>query len=346
MTAHDGWTEERVREARGEDDQVEIDRRYLALRARLLDAKGLRKIEPPVPIIEGWLFKDTLAWIQGKWGNAKSFLAVGIGCCVGTGTSWHGHHVTQGRVLYLIAEGASGISQRVDAWEIANDREATGIIFLPVPVQLASPKGVDVAAFRMLLGEIRPALTIIDTQARVTVGAEENSSKDMGLFVDSLETLRQESGSTMLPVHHEPRNGENLRGSVALEGAADTIIRTSKDGDLVTVSNIKQKNAPEAANLVLGLRPSGPSAVLLPNAVGSNSVMSESELKILKALWQSFGSNETTSSKLLAVSEVPERSFYRWLRSLVDKGKVLKREAGSRTYYKVSHEQKETLFDE
>jgi hypothetical protein len=327
------------------DDQTEIDRRYLNLRGRLLDAEGLRKIPPPTPLIEGWLYKDSLVWLQGKWGSGKTFLAVGIGCCVGTGTDWHGHAVAQGRVLYLIAEGASGLSQRVNAWEAANGRKATGIIFLPVPVQLASPGGVDVAAFRMLLGEIRPDLTILDTQARVTVGAEENSSKDMGLFVESLEILRQESGGTMLPVHHEPRNGENLRGSVALEGAADTIVRVSKDGGVVTVSNTKQKNAPEAEDLTLGLVASGPSAVYCHEGVAVTDVTTESEELILTALWQSFGSNEASTTKLLNVSEVPERTFYRSLGSLVDKGKLLKRDAGNRTYYRLPPEPQDGLFD-
>jgi hypothetical protein len=330
-----------------ETEQTDIDRRYLALRGRLLDAKGLRNLPPPVPLIEGWINKNSLGWIQGKWGNAKTFVAVDVGCCVSTGTDWHGHAVTQGTVLYLIAEGASGLSQRVDAWEAAYDREATGIIFLPVPIRMADPYGVDVAAFRMLLVEIRPALTIIDTQARVTVGAEENSSKDMGLFVDGLESLRTESGSTMLPVHHEPRNGENLRGSVALEGAADTIMRASKDGNVVTVKNTKQKDAPEAADLMLGLVPSGESAVLSSHeGVGVIGVATESEERILKALWESFGSSEATSTKLLNVSGLPEATYYRSLKSLVDKGKLFKREQGRSTYYRLPHKQEETLFDE
>jgi hypothetical protein len=36
---------------------------------------------------------------------------------VGTGMKWHGHHVRQGTVVYLVAEGARGIRKRVRAWE-------------------------------------------------------------------------------------------------------------------------------------------------------------------------------------------------------------------------------------
>jgi hypothetical protein len=185
-------------------ESSDVDRRYDELVLQLLDAKGLRNIPSPTPLVENWLFKDSLAWIQGKWGHGKSFLAVDIGCCVATGTDWHGKPAAQGVVLYLIAEGASGISQRVDAWEAANGLEAKGIVFLPSPVQLGKTEHIDVAAFRMLLHAIQPALVIIDTQARLTVGCDENSSKDMGIFVDVLETLRKECGSTMLVVHTNP----------------------------------------------------------------------------------------------------------------------------------------------
>ena len=207
----------------------------------------------------------------------------------------------------------------------------------PIPLGLAEPNGVDVAAFRILLANtVQPVLVIIDTQARVTVGADENSSRDMGKFVDALETIRQESGATMLVVHHEPRNGENLRGSVALEGAAESIIRSSKDGDIITLTNLKQKNRPAMADMILGLVPFGPSAVLSSHdAVGVIDVPTESEKKIATALWESFGSNEATSTQLLKVSEVPETSYYRSLKSLVDKGKVLKRVHGRSTYYKL-----------
>ena len=81
-------------------------------------------------------------------------------------------------MLYLIAEGASGIALRVDAWSLANGTEPDNALFWPVPVQMM--ESVDVAAFAQLLAELQPALLILDTQARVTVGAEEKSFREMG----------------------------------------------------------------------------------------------------------------------------------------------------------------------
>jgi putative DNA primase/helicase len=46
--------------------------------------------------------------------SAKSFIAVDLACCVATGTQWRSHQVERGKVLYLIAEGTSGLFLRVD----------------------------------------------------------------------------------------------------------------------------------------------------------------------------------------------------------------------------------------
>jgi RecA-family ATPase len=214
--------------AMGEDghDQTKIDARYLDLTSRLLDLEQLRKRPKPTWLVDGYLVSHGLAWLQGKWGNGKSFVAVDIGCCVSTGKPWHGHEVEQGRVLYVIAEGASGLSSRVDAWATEYGEEPDQIKFLPVPVNLMDDE-VDVPAMQQLLEDTHPVLVIVDTQARVTVGADENSSRDMGRFVHHLGLLMESSDAALLIVHHEPRNGENMRGSTALEGAALTALTDS-----------------------------------------------------------------------------------------------------------------------
>jgi AAA domain len=318
-----------------EPDQTAAQTRFDQLLLQTLDRDELRNIQPPEPLIENWLSKSSLAWIQGKWGNAKTFAAVDIACCVATGTTWHGHLVTQGTVLYLIAEGASGLNQRVDAWEEANGQKADRIKFLPMPVQLGDPAHIDVTAFRMLLNHFQPVLVIIDTQARVTVGCEENSSKDMGVFVDVLDGLKRQSKACMLVVHHEPRNGDNLRGSVALEGGADHIIRSSKDGDNVTISSPKQKDSAEPGDIHLTLQPVGNSAVLSHDVSRQDKPVSPNEQKILEVMEEWPGEASATELRK-ACGDIPEQSYYRSLNKLVNKGKVLLRKEGRSKFYSFS----------
>jgi predicted transcriptional regulator len=311
-------------------EQIAIDRRYLALMTQVLDIEALRKITPPVSLVEGYLYQNTLAWLGGKPGHAKSFVAVELACCVSTGTAWHGHDVVQGPVLYLIAEGAAGIAQRVDAWELAHGR-AGNVMFLPVPVQMM--ESIDAAAFAQLLGDLQPSLVILDTQARVTVGADENSSRDMGQFVDALEELRRQSGACILVVHHEPRNGENLRGSTALEGAATTIMRVSKDGTMVELSNPKQKDALAQGPIQLALTPIGGSAILSHEAVGLMINKTESEHQILAVLRDSFGTRGANKTELKEAANLSKSTWHRSINALVGKGLVLESKAGRSTIY-------------
>ncbi|PXY32966.1 hypothetical protein BAY59_07540 [Prauserella coralliicola] len=311
-------------------DSEDPDTRYAELAAALVDTAGLRALPPPVPLVSEWLFRDTLAWLHGKPGNAKTFVAVDLACCVATGTPWHGHEVTRGSVLYVIAEGARGLSRRVDAWSTTHEGLIPeGVTFLPAAAQLINEG--DVTAFARLLNERRPVLVVIDTQARASVGADENSAKDMGLLVANLERLRQACGACVLVVHHEPRVGENLRGHTALEGAADTLIRVTKDGALVEVANPKQKDAEEAPTFKLALRPVADSATLTRNLGTAAELMSASERAVLEALERLGG--EASQTQLSEAAEVSKSTFYRVVSTLYERALVARSKDGRGVRY-------------
>jgi len=231
------------------------------LRGELLDTEGLDTITEPAPLIEGLLYMNSLTWLQGKPGHAKSFLVLDWAGCIGTGQSWQGYRVRRGVVLYLIAEGVTGVKQRVRAWEASCGRPMSGVYFLPVAVQAGDEQRW--AALCDLTAELQPGLVVLDTQARITVGMEENSSQDMGVFVDRIEQLRQASGGpSVVVVHHQGRDGEHLRGSSALDGAAETVVRVKKEDERVTVECVKQKNAEDFDAINLRLIPYEMSAIL------------------------------------------------------------------------------------
>jgi hypothetical protein len=195
------------------------------LRALLMTASQVAKLPPPVPLVLGLLDKDSEAWMIGKPGCFKSFVALDLAARVGQGTPWQGRRVHGGPVLYLVAEGASGMSLRVRAWEDAHGPMGDGVIFLPCPVQSADPR-----AWRALVevaSELSPVLVIIDTQARVTVGLDESGS-DMGVYVEAVRQLRVATSACVLTVHHIGRRGNDARGSSMIDGAQGTEIRLER----------------------------------------------------------------------------------------------------------------------
>lgn len=223
-----------------------------ALLAEMLDVDALRNVAPPQPLINGVLDLDTTAWLIGASGSYKSFVALDFAAHVGLGRPWRGHEVTQGEVIYIVAEGARGMRLRVDAWEREHGT-MKGVRFLPRPVQAheAQSWAVLVEACRRLA----PAMVIIDTQARVTLGLEENSNTDMGRYVGAVDAIRTATGACVLTVHHTGRDGKDARGASALDGAQDAELKIEKVGQYsIKLLTHKQKDQAEEAPIVMRLK--------------------------------------------------------------------------------------------
>lgn len=223
-----------------------------ALLAEFLTPDELVERPPPVPLIMDWLDLDSLAWVIGKPGSYKSFLVLDWAAHVGAGLPWRGHPVTQADAWYVVAEGTSGMSLRVRAWQDAHS-PMKGVRFLPRPVQASGPEwAVLVEAARREC----PRFIILDTQARVTVGMDENDNTAMGMFIHRAEELRAATGACVLMVHHIGRNGEDARGASALDGAQSTEVKIARSdrGPLWAVlSQDKQKDMAEAEPIEIQL---------------------------------------------------------------------------------------------
>ena len=208
------------------------------MRARKVVRSEVGRLPRPV-----WLIEDTLdlasdAWLIGASGSYKSFVALDWACHVATGKPWHGKRVRQGTVLYVLAEGLSGISKRLDAWESLNGTTVPDdFVILPEAVyatldpraklaERASPMWRELVE---MTGVDRPALIVLDTQARMTIGLNENDSSDMGFWADCVAGLKAASGACVLVVHHTGRKGPDARGSSAIDGAQDMEWTVTRD---------------------------------------------------------------------------------------------------------------------
>jgi hypothetical protein len=230
--------------------------------AEWLTADELDSIADPDPLVTGVLDLDTLTRMVGKSGHGKSFLALDLGGHIATGRPWAGKPVRQGRVCYVVAEGARGFKRRIKAWQDYHDIKLEDqFLILPRPVQVT-----DSESWRILvlaLHRLKPSFVVLDTQARITVGAEENSARDMGIVVERCEQIRRATGACVMLVHHLGHKGDEGRGSTAMIGAETTEILVKKDKDKrIEVTNPKQKDAEEFAPIYFDLTPHDNSAVL------------------------------------------------------------------------------------
>lgn len=228
-----------------------------ALLASLLDRDALDLIPLPQPLIKDVLDLDSESWIIGAPGGFKTFVALDWAFHVSAGKPWRGREVQQGLVLYVVAEGAKSLTLRVRAWEQTYDQRVEHVLFLPRPVQVkdgdTERTGRPGKEWRVLVEaarRLKPVMIILDTQARITVGLEENSNTSMGVLVEAVRALKEATGACVLVVHHTGRNGEDARGASALDGAQDTEIRVDRPdknrSDLTAeISTDKQKDGSE-----------------------------------------------------------------------------------------------------
>jgi DNA polymerase I-like protein with 3'-5' exonuclease and polymerase domains len=114
-------------------------------------------------------------------------------------------------------------------------------------------------------------MVVVDTQARTSVGVDENSAKDIGQLIGNLDAVRTACPDTaVLVIHHTPRGSTNPRGSTSIEGAADTILLAVKDESLVTVKATKQKDSDGGPEILLRLVPKGNGSAVLTNGMGGD----------------------------------------------------------------------------
>jgi hypothetical protein len=224
----------------------------------LLSSLDLESLPEAEPLVDGFLVKESVVRLYGPPKSYKSFVMLDLAACVGAGIEWHGKRVEQCRVLYVVAEGVRGIKRRVRAWEHQNKRTMTGVEFYERAVQLGDRKDVSTLIRTAKRGGFE--FIILDTQARCTVGLEENSASEMGVVVAALDVLKEVTGACVALVHHSGASGGRARGSTAILGALDAEfeVEADKESMSVTMHTRAQKDLAEANSIDFDLCTPGP----------------------------------------------------------------------------------------
>lgn len=297
------------------------DRHYSrdSIRDRLLVTKQLADLPPLEPLVNHHLYRDTLAMLYGPSGGGKTFLSVAWALHVATGSWWEGHRVQPAPVLYVIAEGARMVGQRVEAWAEHHGSDLdTGqpVHWYPTSINMSERNQAE--ALAEVAGELGAGLVVLDTLARCAVGAEENSAKDMGKLVDNCDLVRNATNACILLVHHSGKDANNgARGSSVLRAAMDTEVSLDSSGTL-TVTKAKDWAPPPSMHL--SLTPAADSCVFVAGSEGQPR-HSAAILDALVASSVPGGLSASVWQK--ACDGVPERSFYRTRSWLLDNGQVL-----------------------
>lgn len=220
----------------------------------------LRARPAPPWLVHKFIAHGSLVGLYGPGGSFKSFVALDLAAAVASGRGeWGGRPIKAGGpVVYVSGEGA--LEPHLRAIEAHRKEQIGNNLLIYEGVNLADPE--DCAAFNDDLQAaveawgVPPVLVVFDTLARSAPNVEENSNKEMGAVVATLDALRGAYGCAELVVHHTPKDHPTLwRGATAMWNALDTALLMMKTSSLnATLSVERQKRGPTGDQLRMTLK--------------------------------------------------------------------------------------------
>lgn len=211
-----------------------------------------------------WLVRDLLATtglsiVFGHPSAGKSFLALDLACHVALGWPWNGLKVEQGLVVYIAAEGAAGLRNRLAAFMAHHRVSDMMLAIIPTPINMQDPNA-DTDRLIATIEEaarqrgLKLALVVIDTLAK-TFGAGKENTDDMSPYVANCERVSSHFGCCVLIVHHRPKDSDSRepRGHSSLKAGVDTVILVEA-GDPKIATVLKQKDGEDGARFAFRLQ--------------------------------------------------------------------------------------------
>ena len=318
----------------------ELDAR--SVERQFLSVEDLDNLPEPEWMIPGILTRYAYAVLRGRDHAYKSFVALSWAASIATGRPWLGRPVQQGRVLYLVAEGAEGMGKRVRAWRYAwydnKPIEADALSFTPQPVDLFAG-GADLEQLLDHIAEGEYALVVVDTLNKCSGAADINGPQANAILRNIDQIKRATTGGSVLVVAHTTKGDDDVRGWSGLEDDADIVWHAKADDVVISLANTKMKES--AATPTLKLKPlpvpEADSVVLqMADDFEWNPELTESQTRLLKTLDDAFSESGATKREMLDASGLPRSTFYHALNALKRSGDVVVEGKGDRAIHRLA----------
>lgn len=292
---------------------------------QIMHASELKNLPPVEWLVPGELPRGGLVVVFGQSGAGKSFLSLDYALKL----------AQEHAVVYIAGEGEWGYHQRVAAW-CQHNRQQEGKLYICVgAVNLYD--AADFGAFEEQITAHAPALVVVDTLAMCMTGANENDTRDMGLVIRACKTIQRRLGCAVVVVHHVNKGGVSERGSGALRGAADVMIKVSQMDDVIAVEASKTKDVAAFPTRYIRLLPvvvgkdahgdDITSVVAVPSdkvIQSENDALTINQRKVLESLALDAFNGGASLTDITEVSEVNRGTLWRTISRLINMGHISK----------------------
>lgn len=187
----------------------------------ILTLDQLRQLPPKEWLVDGVIETRSLSYIYGRPQSYKTFVALSLAFHVTTGSDWLGRPTQKGKVFWVAGEGVQGLPPRTDAIAATTGYcDQADFLTFRKELKISDIGFVDALIEELEIRDFKPTLIVIDTLSRCFEG-DENSQRDLSMFVRGCDRLRNELDCAVLVIHHSVKNGSSERGSSVLRGDFD-----------------------------------------------------------------------------------------------------------------------------
>lgn len=221
---------------------------------RVVSAADFNLNDLPEPLVDGAINKGSVHSFYGATGAAKTFAVVDMALCVANNRPWFNRGTEHAAVLWVAAEDAPGVKLRVMAWCQHHKVDRAGMPFRLIEGNLFNLHHKDTIeailnAGRELLDAsgLAHLLVVVDTLARATPGADENSGKDASATTAAFDRLRLQLPCTLTIIHHTGKDEtKGLRGHSSLGQGIESFAQVRKlpTGSSIEFHKVKNNALP------------------------------------------------------------------------------------------------------
>ena len=196
--------------------------------------KAAEALKPQSPII--WILDQifsvgTVCLFVGNPGSKKTYSLLDLSICIAIGKPWLGYKTKQGAVLIIDEEsGKRRLDKRLGDIMRAHSANENTELFYVTLARFDLRSIDDATTVESLIKETKAHFVVIDAFVDVMPGGDENAVKEIQPVMMNLRSIADKTQSAIVVIHHTNKQG-NYRGSSALLGAVDTLIKVdSKPG--------------------------------------------------------------------------------------------------------------------
>lgn len=209
-------------------------------------------------LIKGVLPRGGVGEIWGAPSTGKTFITLDACLTIARGLpTWLGRRVKQAGVVYVAAEGGVGLGKRLKAYQKHHDldlRALPSFRLIVAGVNIREEAEKIITACEEMPDGV--GLVVLDTLNRTMGGGDENSSKDMGQYLQGAAAVAEATGALVLIIHHPGKNADlGARGHSSLLGNIDCELTLRKDGDVRVLKVTKQRDGQDGDEFAFRLHP-------------------------------------------------------------------------------------------